>query len=309
MTVKKIAILSPGDMGHAVGRALSEHGFDILTYLEGRSQRTCALAKNSGFRISATLNELIHEADLLLSILVPASAETVGKEIARSLRETGETTLIADCNAISPMRSERIGRTIESAGGRYIDASIIGHPPGRDVPPRFYVSGQYADALLALDGKGITVKALGGDVGRASGIKMCYAALTKGTSTLQVALLTVAESLGLGSELREELAYSQKAALRSMESGIPRLPPNAHRWIGEMEEIATTFAAQGVTPNFHLGAAAIYRLLEQTPYAVESPEDIDSNRTLTQTIAATVAQLSESRMEDTDDDSEPPSAE
>ena len=243
MTVKKIAILSPGDMGHAVGRALSEHGFDILTHLEGRSQRTCALAKDAGFRISVTLNELIHEADLLLSILVPASAETVAKEIARSLRETGETTLIADCNAISPMRSERIGRTIESAGGRYIDASIIGHPPGRDVPPRFYVSGQYADALLALDGKGIAVKALGGDVGRASGIKMCYAALTKGTSTLQVALLTVAESLGLGSELREELAYSQKPALRSMESGIPRLPPNAHRWIGEMEEIATPVEA------------------------------------------------------------------
>ena len=296
-------------MGHAVGRALSEHGFEILTHLEGRSERTCALAQDAGFRISATLNELINEADLLLSILVPASAETVAEEIAQSLQETGETTLIADCNAISPMRSERIGRIIESAGGRYIDASIIGHPPGRDVPPRFYVSGQYADAMLELDGKGIAEKTLGGDVGRASGIKMCYAALTKGTSTLQVALLTVAESLGLSSELHEELAYSQKAALRNMESGIPRLPPNAHRWIGEMEEIATTFAAEGVTPHFHLGAAAIYRLLEQTPYAVESPEDIDSNRTLTQTIAATVAQLSEFEMEDTDDDSEPPGAE
>jgi len=303
MTVKKIAILSPGDMGHAVGRVLFEHGFEILTYLEGRSERTCTLAQDAGFRISATLNELINEADLLLSILVPTSAETVAKEIAQSLQETGETTLIADCNAISPMRSEYIGRIIESAGGKYIDASIIGHPPGRDVPPRFYVSGQYADTMLELDGKGFAVKTLGGDVGRASGIKMCYAALTKGTSTLQVALLTVAESLGLGSELHEELAYSQKATLRSMESGIPRLPPNAHRWIGEMEEIASTFAAQGVTPNFHLGAAAIYRLLEQTPFAVENPEDIDSNRTLTQTIVATVAQLSESRLEDTDDDS------
>ena len=76
-----------------------------------------------------------------------------------------------------------------------------------------------------------------------------------------------------------------------------------------MEEIATTFAAEGVTPHFHLGAAAIYRLLEQTPYAVESPEDIDSNRTLAQTIAETVAQLPEFEMEDTGDDSEPPSAE
>jgi hypothetical protein len=163
--------------------------------------------------------------------------------------------------------------------------------------------------MLELDGKGIAVKTLGGDVGRASGIKMCYAALTKGTSTLQVALLTVAECLGVSSELHEELAYSQKVALRNMELVIPSLPPNAHRWIGEMEEIAATFSAEGVTPHFHLGAAAIYRLLEQTPYAVESPEDIDSNRTLAQTIAATVAQLSESRAEDTDDDSVLPGAE
>ena len=287
-------------MGHAVGRALSEHGFDILTFLEERSERTRALAQDAGFRTSASLNELIVESDLVLSILVPAHAEAVAKEITQALEETGEPTLIADCNAISPMRSEYIGRIVESAGGRYIDASIIGHPPGRDVAPRFYVSGSYADSMMELDGKGIAVKNLGNDIGRASGIKMCYAALTKGTSTLQVALLTVAESLGLSVELHDELAYSQKGALDSMKSGISKLPPNAHRWIGEMEEIATTFAAEGVTPHFHLGAAAIYRLLEQTPYALESPENIDPTRTLAETIAATAAQLPESGTGDSD---------
>jgi len=142
-----------------------------------------------------------------------------------------------------------------------------------------------------LDGKGIAVKSLGETIGRASGIKMCYAALTKGTSTLQVALLTAAESMGLTEELRQELAYSQAAALQSMESTIPRLPPNAHRWVGEMEEIASTFAKVGVTSHFHLGAAAIYRLLQATSFANESPETIDPDRTLTRTIEAAVAQL------------------
>ena len=79
MTVNKIAILSPGDMGHAVGRALSEHGFDILTLLEGRSERTRALAQDAGFRTSASLNELMIEADLVLSILVPAPCRGRGK--------------------------------------------------------------------------------------------------------------------------------------------------------------------------------------------------------------------------------------
>ena len=51
-----------------------------------------------------------------------------------------------------------------------------------------------------------------------------------------------------------------------------------------MEEIAKTFEAAGVTPRFHQGAAEIYRLLESTSFAEESPETIDRSRTLKDTI-------------------------
>ena len=291
MTLNKVAILSPGAMGHAVGRVLAEHGVDIITCLAGRSERTHRLASAAGFTEMPTLEDLVCEADLVLSILVPVDAEASACQLAGALKATGAQPYIADCNAISPMRSAKIEAVIQSAGGRFIDASIIGPPPGQGAPPRFYVSGTHAEAMLPLDGKGIVVKSLGEIIGRASGIKMCYAALTKGTSTLQVALLTAAESMGLTEELRQELAYSQTAALQSMESTIPRLPPNAHRWVGEMEEIASTFAKVGVTSHFHLGAAAIYRLLQATSFANESPETIDPDRTLARTIEAAVAQL------------------
>ncbi len=291
MTLNKVAILSPGAMGHAVGRVLAEHGVDIITCLAGRSERTHRLASAAGFTEIPTLEDLVCEADLVLSILVPVDAEASACQLAGALKATGAQPYIADCNAISPMRSAKIEAVIQSAGGRFIDASIIGPPPGQGAPPRFYVSGTHAEAMLPLDGKGIVVKSLGEIIGRASGIKMCYAALTKGTSTLQVALLTAAESMGLTEELRQELAYSQTAALQSMESTIPRLPPNAHRWVGEMEEIASTFAKVGVTSHFHLGAAAIYRLLQATSFANESPETIDPDRTLARTIEAAVAQL------------------
>jgi 3-hydroxyisobutyrate dehydrogenase-like beta-hydroxyacid dehydrogenase len=291
MTLNKVAILSPGAMGHAVGRVLAEHGVDIMTCLAGRSERTHRLASVAGFTEIPTLEDLVCEADLVLSILVPVDAEAIACQLAGALKATSAQPYIADCNAISPMRSAKIETIIQSAGGRFIDASIIGPPPGQGAPPRFYVSGIHAEVMLPLDGKGIVVKSLGETIGRASGIKMCYAALTKGTSTLQVALLTAAESMGLTEELRQELAYSQAAALQSMESTIPRLPPNAHRWVGEMEEIASTFAEVGVTSHFHLGAAAIYRLLQATSFANESPETIDPDRTLARTIEAAVAQL------------------
>ena len=180
---------------------------------------------------------------------------------------------------------------INAAGGEYIDGGIIGGSPAKGAVPRIYISGPNASLMDELDGKGILVPNLGPEIGRASGIKMCYASMTKGTSTLRVAMLTAAQSLGLYDELVAELSGSQQGPLSEMESGIPGLPANAGRWIGEMEEITATFDAVGVTPHFHQGAAEIYRLLASTPFADESPEEIDRDRPLADVIKATAEYL------------------
>ena len=99
-----------------------------------------------------------------------------------------------------------------------------------------------------------------------------------------VAMMTAAQSLGIYDELAAELSSSQSENLSRMEGNVPRLPSNAGRWIGEMEEIAATFDSAGVTPHLHLGAAEIFRLLESTPFAQESPETVDRSRTLADTI-------------------------
>ena len=275
MGLKTIAILSPGDMGHGVGKALAEHGYDVITCLAGRSQRTKDLAAAGGFRMVETLDDMVSEAELIISILVPAAAEGVAGGIADTMRTTGLSRPFADCNAISPQTARRMESRINDAGGEYIDGGIIGGSPARGATPRIYTSGPGAGIMDELDGKGIAVRNLGPETGRASGIKMCYASMTKGTSALRVAMLTTAQSLGLYDELVEELAFSQQGVLSAMDSGVPGLPANAGRWVGEMEEIAATFDAAGVTPRFHQGAAEIFRLLASTPFADESPETID----------------------------------
>ena len=117
--------------------------------------------------------------------------------------------------------------------------------------------------------------------------------MTKGTSALYIALLTAAEALGLTQELHAEFKSSQPEVFARMESGLPGLPANAHRWVGEMEEIAATFDGVGVTPGFHQGAAEVYRLLGETPFANETPETIDRSRTLAETIAVVASALPE----------------
>ena len=120
---------------------------------------------------------------------------------------------------------------------------------------------------------------------------MCYAAATKGTSALWLAQLAAAEALGLTDELAAELRESQPAVYGAMEKGLPGLPSKAFRWIGEMEEIAATFASVGLSSGFHEGSADMYRLLSETPFASETPEDIDQSRTLRQTAEAIAARL------------------
>ena len=284
MPIRTVAILSPGDMGHAVGRALRENAVRVITCLEGRSKRTRELATRAGIENVFNLGDLVTQSDLVLSIIPPAEAMGLARQVAEAIHSTGSQTLFADCNAISPQTSQQIGDLITAAGGRFIDASIIGFPPGANTP-RFYASGPYSSYLAELDGMGFHVRLLGDVVGKASGIKMCYAAMTKGTSALYLALLTVAELLGLSEDLYRELEESQSETYRRMRSRLPALPAKAHRWVGEMEEIAATFQQAGVTPYFHLGAAEIYRLMGLIPMAEDTPEGMDTTRTLEQTIA------------------------
>jgi hypothetical protein len=102
---------------------------------------------------------------------------------------------------------------------------------------------------------------------------MCYAALTKGITALCTELLVAARVLGISEPLEKELRESQGAMLTRMERGVPAMLPRAQRWIGEMEEIAATFGALGLTPDMLHGAAEIYRLVARTPLAGYSPED------------------------------------
>lgn len=284
MTTDTIAVLMPGDMGHAVGKALADAGYDVVTCLSGRSERTRALAEAGGLRNLDSLDAVATEASLVLSILPPASAMGLARDMAAAMERSGARPVYVDCNAISPGTARDIANVIEAVGAPFIDAGIIGTKPGIGPGPRFYVSGADTAPMQALDGKGFQVLGLGPEPGRASAIKMCYAGLTKGTWTLHTAVLLAAEAQGLTAELLAEFEYSQGQALAQMEARVPRLPADSGRWIGEMEEIAKTFADAGVTPGFHEGAAEIFRLLSQTPFASETGETIDESRTLEETL-------------------------
>jgi len=270
--IETVGILSPGDMGHVVGQVLCTHGLRVIAALQGRSLRTKTLAGQAGIEDVGTLEDLVQQADVLLSILVPAEAVSAAQTVAQALQATGATLLYADCNAIAPQTVRQIETIITAVGGQFVDASIIGPPPRKAGATRFYASGPGVATFEGLNAFGLAVVTLGEESGQASALKMCYAALTKGLTALATELLTAAQSLGVAAALDQEFQLSQAQLYEQLKRQLPSMPPKAHRWVGEMEEIAQTFAQVGLTPNILTGAADMYRLVSQTELAKRTPE-------------------------------------
>ncbi len=286
-----IGILSPGDMGHTVGDVLRQNGLRVITCLESRSQRTRELAQKAGIVDVPTYSQLVTEADLILSIMVPAQAMSAATAVADALQQVETNLTYADCNAIAPQTVRKLGDIISSAGGIFVDVSIIGPPPRRPNATRFYASGPNLDTFCEMNHYGLDVRTLGDEIGLASSIKMCYASLTKGLTALCTELLMAASVLGVSDALAAEFQLSQAALYERMERGLPSMPPKAKRWIGEMEEISATFAHVGLTPNILIGAADIYRLVSETHLADLSPEARDQFPTLVELIAILAEQI------------------
>jgi 3-hydroxyisobutyrate dehydrogenase-like beta-hydroxyacid dehydrogenase len=283
--ITTVGLLSPGDMGHSIGSVLRANGIDVLTCLAGRSERTRALAAKSGFEDTRCLEELIERADAVLSVLVPAEAPGLAELVAAAIRTTKNDLLYIDCNAISPETVRGVAKTILDTGARFADAGIIGPPP-RQPGTRFYTSGPGAEEFSTLANHGLDVRVIGDEIGQASGLKMCYGALTKGLTALGTELLVAAKRLGLEDVLRAEQQQSIPDVLAWLEGFVPSMPPKAYRWVGEMEEIAKTFEDVGMTPNILTGAADMYRFIAETPIGKESPETRDKSRGLDGVVAA-----------------------
>lgn len=294
MAFSTIAILSPGNMGGAVGARMKESGYDLITCLAGRSDFTRRKAEEAGFRDVADMNAVVSEADLILSILDPAKADEIAKSVAAAMAATGKTPVFADCNATSPATAERLNGIIERAGGTFVDVGIIGGAPTRrENFPQFCTSGPHAALLDDLHDKGVRIECIGPEIGQGSAIKICNGAYNKGAFALYTAVMLAAEHYGCTEFLRDRLPNSQSGTVERLDQAVLRLPSLSGRYIGEMEQVAETFAAIGLTPDIHKGAADLFRLLNASPMATERREEIDPDRTVSDVLRMLADTLSD----------------
>jgi 3-hydroxyisobutyrate dehydrogenase-like beta-hydroxyacid dehydrogenase len=247
-----VGLLHPGEMGAALGAALRARGTPVLWASEGRSRETARRAAEAGLEDAGSVAELVERSDVILSVCPPHAALDVARSAARF------TGIFVDANAVSPATAHAIADTV----ARVVDGGIVGPPPHAPGTTRLYLSGAEAATVAAVfEGTRVDARVVSGEIGAASAVKVAYAAWTKGTAALLLAVRSLARLEGVEDALLEEWELSlpelPERSVRAAQSAATK----GWRWVGEMEEIAATFAADGLPDGFHLAAADVFRAI------------------------------------------------
>lgn len=247
MAFQKIGIMSIGEMGFHWAKLLKSHGVEVMTYDKDRGEVSRKRAENAGVVSVASMNALVNEAELIVSIVVPFAAKKVAAKVAKAARKTGRKDLLfLDANAISPMTADAIASVLAPAGVNFVDGCIIGGASRMGKGTMVYVSGPDAARMQALEAFNIPVKVLGPITNQASAFKVVYAGLTKGLQGLFCELLMGARKFGLLNEIRSQYEESFPGLLDKISGSIVGLRIHAGRRAEEMDELKRTFHAQGL---------------------------------------------------------------
>jgi 3-hydroxyisobutyrate dehydrogenase-like beta-hydroxyacid dehydrogenase len=276
MTV--IGMLHPGEMGAAVGAAARLNGARVMWASEGRGDATRARARDAGLADAGSIARLVADSDLIFSICPPAAAIEVGRKVAG----LGFRGVYVDANAISPDTTVAVGDIVSAAGAQFVDGGIIGPPPHRPGTTRLYLSGLGAAGVAAHFAQGpLTAMALDNRIGAASALKMAYAGWNKGSQALLLAVRALAAREGVDDALVREWALSMPDLAKRTEQAVASNSKKAWRFVGEMREIASTFAAAGLPEGFHEAAAQIFERMAHWKDTPTPPSVAEVQKALT----------------------------
>ncbi|MCY0930890.1 DUF1932 domain-containing protein [Streptomyces sp. H27-H1] len=248
-----VGILHPGSMGAAVAACAATNAAAVLWCDTGRSTASVERATQFGLTPVATLSELLDRSDIVISLCPPAAAEDLARDVAGH-RFAG---VYVEANAINPERVQRIAGLFEPEA-TVVDGGVVGSPPVRGKTPTLYLSGpvgatERIEALFA--GTAVRTSVLGTEVGKASALKLSYAAFQKTSRVLVALAVGMAREHGVDQELID-IASKRTDSYLSEPQYVAKTAARAWRWGPELEEAADALAAAGLPPEMLRAAAS-----------------------------------------------------
>ncbi|MDQ1042728.1 NAD(P)-dependent oxidoreductase [Streptomyces sp. V4I2] len=249
-----VGIVHPGAMGAQVAAQVRAAGSRVWWLPQGRSAETRRRAAELGLLPAGSMAELTAECTLLLSVCPPAAA----LDVARQTAAAGFEGVYVDANAVSPRRMAQIAEALHGTGATLVDGGITGPPPREAGTTRLYLSGDdtVVSGIRALfDATLLTPVVLAGPVGRASALKLAFAAYNKISYALAAEACALAEDHGVLDDLLDVAAHLLPDTPLARPEQLASAGPRAWRWEPEMREIAEAWRGSGLTGSFADAAA------------------------------------------------------
>ena len=273
-----IGLLHPGEMGARSARRRAPVGRRVLWASEGRSTDTWARAAAAELDDAGTVAALAAASDVVLSVCPPHGALDIAREVAAA----GFRGLYVDGNAdrAGHRADDRRHRARRPAPPTWTAASSARRPTSpapRGSTSRAPAAERDRGALRAgAAGGGRADRRPHGGLGHQDGVR----GVDEGLPGADHERARAGRRRGVDEALLAEWVRSQPDLPKRSENAARGTARKAWRWVGEMDEIAATFAAAGLPDGFHRGASELYRRMAVYKDAATPPSIDDVAKTL-----------------------------
>jgi 3-hydroxyisobutyrate dehydrogenase-like beta-hydroxyacid dehydrogenase len=233
--------------------------YDIHTHTPGRGEKIRNRAQETGTRLVESNAELAAAAEWILSTV---TSDQAGIAAGQSAPHLNARHLYADLNSVSPAVKQRIARTIESSGARFVEIAMMAPvPPYAHRVPILAGGAAAHEFAERMNPYGMRVQVISREVGTAAATKMFRSIMIKGMEALITECVLGAGRYGAEEAVFASLAESYpgidwKAMADYM---VGRVVEHGERRAREMEEVAETLESIGIEP---IMAAATARRMD-----------------------------------------------
>ncbi|MFZ1989153.1 MAG: DUF1932 domain-containing protein, partial [Alphaproteobacteria bacterium] len=217
-----------------------------LAFADPSSKQT-AVAKALNIESPRSCGEALKGQSVVISAVTAESAEAAARSAAPFI-ESG--ALYADVNSVSPGAKQRIGRTVEAKGARFVEVTIMSPINPRGIKSPMLIGGPHASKFIEMFKLlGVDMTAVEGPIGKAAATKMCRSVMYKGMEALFLESMLSARHYGVEKEvlasLKDTLDKGWPETARYM---ISRTLIHGRRRAEEMREAAKTVEDAGLKP-------------------------------------------------------------
>lgn len=247
----RVAFLGFGEAGATLARDLVAQGAEARAYDprfgDGGSELRDR-AETLGVRVAESGQDASAGAALVVSAVTAAAALDLAREAAAYV---ADGQLFLDVNSVSPETRIEAAAMIEGAGGRYVEAAVMGPLPPRGIAVPMILGGPWAaDAKALLEPFGAKLEVVAGEIGLASAIKLSRSLMTKGIEALAVECMLTASHYGTEAQVIDSMnrTYPGTDWEARMAYLLSRVMLHGRRRAEEMREAAKMVEAAGLAP-------------------------------------------------------------